>query len=397
MAAGIERLTDRQVKNTKKSLNDGGNLWILKRGESKLWAFRYTMQGKARKAGLGGYPTVTLADARKVALSYRKLIHNGVDPIDEANRLKREYGRDVPTFNQAAARYILKQRHEWRNKKHTKQWISTIRNYANPVIGSMLVTDISKVEVLKILKPIWLTKTETAKRIQGRIENILDWCIAMDYTDGANPARWQGNLDKLLQSPAKIKKLNNNGIERHHPAMPYEEVPEFYAELKAKEGFSVKALRFLILTACRSGEVLNATWDEIDIPNKTWTISAKRMKAFKEHRVPLTNDMIEILESLHVLNEYVFPGQRAGRPQSGVSMNSVMKKMGVGQYVPHGFRSSFRDWCEEQSTSSYGVIERALAHTIPNKTERAYNRGDLFNKRRELMGSWGDYVGPDNS
>ena len=392
MATGIERLTDRQVKSTKKSLNDGGNLWILKRGESKIWAFRYTMQGKARKAGLGGYPTVTLADARKVALSYRKLIHNGVDPIDEVNRLKREIARTVPTFNQAAARYILKQRHEWRNKKHTKQWLATIRNYADPVIGTKLVTDVTKADVLKILKPIWLTKTETAKRVQGRIENILDWCYAMDYIDGVNPSRWHGNLDKLLQSPAKIKRMNNNGLERHHPAMPYDELPDFYAELSSKDGISIKALRFLILTACRSGEVLNATWDEIDIQNKTWTISAARMKAYKEHRVPLTNEMIAILESLHVLNEYVFPGQRVGRPLSGVSMNSVMKKMDVGHYVPHGFRSSFRDWCEEQSSSSYGVIERALAHTIPNKTERAYNRGDLFDKRRELMTDWGDYV-----
>jgi integrase len=392
MATGIERLTDRQVKSTKKSLNDGGNLWILKRGESKIWAFRYTMQGKARKAGLGGYPTVTLVDARKVALSYRKLIHNGVDPIDEVNRLKREIARTVPTFNQAAARYILKQRHEWRNKKHTKQWLATIRNYADPVIGTKLVTDVTKADVLKILKPIWLTKTETAKRVQGRIENILDWCYAMDYIDGVNPSRWHGNLDKLLQSPAKIKRMNNNGLERHHPAMPYDELPDFYAELSSKDGISIKALRFLILTACRSGEVLNATWDEIDIQNKTWTISAARMKAYKEHRVPLTNEMIAILESLHVLNEYVFPGQRVGRPLSGVSMNSVMKKMDVGHYVPHGFRSSFRDWCEEQSSSSYGVIERALAHTIPNKTERAYNRGDLFDKRRELMTDWGDYV-----
>jgi integrase len=392
MATGIERLTDRQVKSTKKSLNDGGNLWILKRGDSKIWAFRYTMQGKARKAGLGGYPTVTLADARKVALSYRKLIHNGVDPIDEVNRLKREIARTVPTFNQAAARYILKQRHEWRNKKHTKQWLATIRNYADPVIGTKLVTDVTKADVLKILKPIWLTKTETAKRVQGRIENILDWCYAMDYIDGVNPSRWHGNLDKLLQSPAKIKRMNNNGLERHHPAMPYDELPDFYAELSSKDGISIKALRFLILTACRSGEVLNATWDEIDIQNKTWTISAARMKAYKEHRVPLTNEMIAILESLHVLNEYVFPGQRVGRPLSGVSMNSVMKKMDVGHYVPHGFRSSFRDWCEEQSSSSYGVIERALAHTIPNKTERAYNRGDLFDKRRELMTDWGDYV-----
>lgn len=397
MATSIERLTDRQVKTTKKSLNDGGNLWLLKRNNSKLWAFRYTTNGKARKAGLGGYPTVTLAEARKVALSYRQLIHKGIDPIDEVNRLRKEAGKAVPTFNQAAARYILKQRHEWRNKKHTKQWISTLRNHAIPTIGSMLVTDITKTDVLKVLKPIWLTKTETAKRVQGRIENILDWCTAMDYIEGLNPARWQGNLEKLLQSPTKIKKLNNNGVERHHPAMPYEELPNFYAELSDKQGMSVKALRFTILTACRSGEVLNAIWDEIDILNKTWTIPASRMKAFKEHRVPLTDEMISILESLHILNEYVFPGQRVGRPLSGVSMNSVMKKMNVGQYVPHGFRSSFRDWCEEKSTSSYGVIERALAHTIPSKTERAYNRGDLLDKRRDLMTDWGNYVNPDNS
>jgi integrase len=298
-----------------------------------LWAFRYTTNGKARKAGLGGYPTVTLAEARKVALSYRQLIHKGIDPIDEVNRLRKETGKAVPTFNQAAARYILKQRHEWRNKKHTKQWISTLRNHAIPTIGSMLVTDITKADVLKVLKPIWLTKTETAKRVQGRIENILDWCAAMDYTEGANPARWQGNLEQLLQSPAKIKK-KNSGIERHHPAMPYEELPAFYAELSGKSDISVKALRFTILTACRSGEVLNATWNEIDIQNKTWTIPASRMKAFNEHRVPLTDEMIDILESLHVLNEYVFPGQRIGRPLSGVSMNSVMKKMNVGQYVP---------------------------------------------------------------
>ena len=392
MATSIERLTDRQVKTTKKSLNDGGNLWLLKRKDSKLWAFRYTIKGRARKAGLGGYPTVSLASARETALSYRKLIHKSIDPIDEVNRLKQEASKTVPTFIQAAARYILKQRHEWRNKKHTKQWISTIRNHANPVIGSMLVTDITKADVLKVLKPIWLTKTETAKRVQGRIENILDWCSAMDYIEEFNPARWQGNLDKLLQSPTKIKKLNNNGVERHHPAMPYEEVPSFYAKLKNKDGFSAKALRLLILTACRSGEILNATWDEIDLPNKTWTISAHRMKAFKEHRVPLTDEMIDILESLYVLNEYVFPGQRVGRPLSGVTMIATMRKMDIGHYVPHGFRSSFRDWCEEQSTSSYGVIERALAHTIPSKTERAYNRGDLFDKRRELMTTWCNYI-----
>jgi len=398
MAKSIERLTDRQVKNAKKNLNDGGNLWLLLRRNTKVWAFRYTLNGKARKAGLGSYPTISLAEARDTAVQYRKWLKSGIDPLDEVRRIEAESKRVIPTFTSAAARFILTNRHQWKNRKHAKQWVATLRTYAKPVMGDKLVTEVTTEDVQKILSPIWNSKTETAKRVQGRIERVMDWATAMKFRAGDNPARWKGNLDMIYPAPNKVKRTNNAGTEKHHSAMPYTDVPNFYSELKNKESNSAKALRFLILTACRSGEVLNATWDEIDFDTATWTIPASRMKAGTEHRVPLTKSMVEILQSLPELNQYVFAGLRSDRPLSGMAMLVMMRKMGYVKggkhlaYVPHGFRSSFRDWCEEQSSFPHGVIERALAHTIPNATERAYNRGDLFDKRRLLMESWGGYV-----
>ena len=398
MAQGIHRLTDRQVKNATNNLNDGGNLWLLIRRETKVWAFRYMLNGKSRKPGLGSYPTVSLATARETADQYRKWLAQGIDPINERDRQQAEASRVIPTFTSAAAKFILTNRHQWKNRKHTKQWISTIRTYAKPKIGKKLVSDITTEDVQAILSPIWNSKTETAKRVQGRVETVLDWATAMKYRTGSNPARWSGNLDQIYPSPNKVKKLNNGGNEKHQLAMPYNELPDFYEHLEAKSGTSVKALKFTILTACRSSEVLNATWDEIDLNNNTWTIPASRMKAGKEHRVPLTDKMVDILESLPKLNNYVFAGNKHNRPLSNMAMLTSMRKMGYvkgGQYpayVPHGFRSSFRDWCEEQSSYPHGVIERALAHTIRNAVERAYNRGDLFDKRRTLMESWGQFV-----
>lgn len=405
MAAGIERLTDRQIKNTKKDLNDGGNLWLLRRSSGKVWAFRYMIAGKSRKAGLGSYPKVSLSSARKKAKQYRDWLQDGLDPIDEVNRLEKEKRRVVPTFKEAATTFIEKQKPEWKSEKHAKQWTATIETYANLVIGSKPVDQITKDDMLAILQPIWLEKTETAKRIQGRIENILDWCHVMEYTTAANPARWRGHLNKLLQKPTKVKKLNNNGEEKHHLAMPYPDLPAFYDLLQKKNSISAKALQFLILTACRSGEVLNATWDEVDFDNRSWTIPAGRMKGGSAHRVPLTDVTIEILQSLQEnrLNEFVFPSRKQDASLSGMAMLVMIRKMGYVKggkfpaYVPHGFRSSFRDWCEEQSSFPHGVIERALAHTIPNATERAYNRGDLFEKRRLLMEAWGDFIEPNNS
>jgi integrase len=398
MAQGIHRLTDKQIKNASKNLNDGGNLWLLIRRETKVWAFRYMLNGKSRKAGLGSYPAVSLAMAREAAAQYKQWLSQGIDPIDQRDKQQADASTVIPTFTSAAAKFILTNRHQWKNRKHAKQWISTIRTYAKPKIGNKLVTNITTEDVQAILSPIWTSKTETAKRVQGRIERVLDWATAKKYRTGDNPARWSGNLDQIFPSPNKVKKINNGGNESHQLAMPYQDLPEFLNGLEGKSGNSVKALKFLILTACRSGEVLNATWDEIDLENKTWTIPASRMKAGTEHRIPLTDNMVDILEAVPRLNEYVFAGNRHGRPLSGMAMLTMMRKMGYvkeGQYpayVPHGFRSSFRDWCEEQSSAPHGVIERALAHTIRNATERAYNRGDLFDKRRSLMESWGNFA-----
>ena len=398
MAQGIHRLTDKQIKNASKNLNDGGNLWILTRRETKVWAFRYMINGRSRKAGLGSYPAVSLAMARETAAQFRQWLSQGIDPIDQRDRQQAEAGIVIPTFTSAAAKFILTNRHQWKNRKHAKQWISTIKTYARPKIGRRLVSEITTEHVQAILSPIWNSKTETAKRVQGRVERVLDWATAMKYRTGDNPARWSGSLDQIYPSPNKVKKLNNGGNESHQLAMPYQELADFYEILEGKDGNSAKALKFLILTACRSGEVLNATWDEIDLENKTWTIPANRMKAGTEHRIPLTDKMIDILESLPRLSGYVFAGNRHGRPLSGMAMLTMMRKIGYVKggrytaYVPHGFRSSFRDWCEEQSSAPHGVIERALAHTIPNATERAYNRGDLFDKRRALMESWDKFV-----
>jgi integrase len=403
MAQGIHRLTDKQINNATKNLNDGGNLWLLIRRETKVWAFRYMLNGRSRKAGLGSYPAVSLAMAREAATQYKQWLSQGIDPMDQRDKHQAEASITIPTFTSAAARFILTNRHQWKNRKHAKQWISTLRTYAKPKIGQKLVTDITTEDVKAILLPIWNSKTETAKRVQGRIERVLDWATANKYRTGDNPARWAGRLDQIYPSPNKVKKRNNGGNESHQLAMPYQDLPAFYDSLEGKDGNSAQALKFLILTACRSGEVLNAVWDEIDIENKTWTIPARRMKAGTEHRIPLTDKIIGILESLPRLSDFVFAGNRHGRPLSGMAMLTMMRKMGYikgGQhpaYVPHGFRSSFRDWCEEQSSAPHGVIERALAHTIPNATERAYNRGDLFDKRRSLMEAWGNYVCADES
>jgi len=402
MAAGIERLTDRQVKNAKKNLNDGGNLWLLLRRDTKVWAFRYMLNGKARKAGLGSYPNVSLSEARTTASHFRGLLKQGLDPLTEAQKVTQEKNK-VPSFNSAAAQFILTNRHQWKNKKHAKQWISTLRTYAKPVIGHLRVSEITTDHIQAILNPIWTTKTETAKRLQSRIERVLDWAIALKYRTESNPARWRGNLDAIYPKPTKVKRVNNAGKEKHLLAMPYEEVSHFYSELTHIDTLASKALRLLILTACRSSEILHAQWQEIDFQHKRWVIPAERMKSGNEHRVPLTKDAIELLKSIPKLNQYVFPGVNTNKPLYGMAMLLLMRKLGFKRngpkpaYVPHGFRSSFRDWCEEQSSFPHGVIERSLAHTIPNATERAYNRSDLFDKRRLLMDTWAKFVTSPNS
>ena len=397
MATGIERLTDKQVKNAKKNLNDGGNLWLLLRRETKVWAFRYMFNGKAHKAGLGSYPKVSLVEARAAANDLRMTLKKGLNPLEEARKKAKEK-EQIPTFNSAAASFISTNRSQWKSKKHAKQWVATIKTYASPVIGDLRVSEITTDHIRHILSPIWNSKTETAKRLQSRIERILDWAIALKYRDEVNPARWKGKLDAIYPKPAKVKRVANAGKERHLLAMPYDELPNFYTQLTGIDTLASKALRLLILTACRSNEVLNARWNEIDLKHKRWIIPAERMKSGNEHRVPLAKEALQLIKTLPKNNEYLFPGTSTQKPLYGMAMLLLMRKQGFKKdglypaYVPHGFRSSFRDWCAEESSSPHGVIERALAHTIPNATERAYNRSDLFEKRRLLMDDWAKHV-----
>ncbi len=292
-------------------------------------------------------------------------------------------------------RRVRAHRRSWKNAKHARQWVRTLKTYARPVIGTKLVDAISTEDIHKILSSIWMTKTETAKRVQGRIENILDFAAAHKYRDSLNPTRWHGHLDKLLPKPTKVKTVT------HHPAMPYTEVPAFMAELSENGSVSAHALRLLILTTTRTSEVLQVQWTEFNTDEGIWIIPAERMKARREHRVPLSNSAIAVLEALPRIegNPYLFPGARHGRPLSNMALLQLMRGMGYGvsgsrgNYVPHGFRSSFRDWSGEVSSFPRDVAEMALAHSIENKVEAAYRRGDLFVKRRKLMQAWADYLG----
>lgn len=370
---------------------DGGGLrLVVSKSGAKKWVLRFTFRGKRREMGLGSYPNVGLADVRRKALRCRRQLVSGVDPI-EARRAEAE---QIPTFTTCAARYIRSHRRGWRNAKHARQWVRTLKTYARPVIGEKRVDTIATEDILRILSPIWTIKTETAKRVQGRIENILDFAAAHQYRDPLNPARWRGHLDKLLPKPSRVKKVT------HFPAMPYPEVPTFTKELSRNGSVSALALRYLILTATRTSEVLKAQWPEIDLPAGIWTLPASRMKTRREHRVPLSDSALTVLEALPRMesHSYVFPGSRHGRPLSNMALLQLMRGMGYGvkgtrgAYVPHGFRSSFRDWSGEVSSFPREVAEMALAHVVENPVEAAYRRGDLFAKRRRMMQEWADYL-----
>ncbi|MAX33932.1 MAG: integrase [Halomonadaceae bacterium] len=390
----IHKLSPRKVATAGPGKHeDGGGLRLVaSEGGAKKWVLRFTLKGKRREMGLGSFPNTSLADARRKAEHYRRLAKNGADPIQARDAEQQE--TSTPTFTSCAARYIQSHRRSWRNAKHARQWVSTLKTYARPVIGNTPVDVIDTQDIVTILNPIWASKTETAKRVQGRIENVLDYAAAHKYRDESNPARWRGHLDKLLAKPSRVKKVS------HHPAMPYEEVAVFMAELQGYTSISSKALQLLILTATRTSEVLCTQWPEIDLEKATWTIPAGRMKARREHRVPLSTQAVSLLSNLPRVkgNPYVFLGARTGKPLSNMAMLQLMRGMeyGVGgargDYVPHGFRSSFRDWSGEVSSYPRDVAEMALAHTIENKVEAAYRRGDLFEKRRSMMQDWSDFI-----
>lgn len=351
----------------------------------RSWILRYQIKGRRRDLGLGGYPDVTLAQAREAARAARAKIKLGIDPVDDARVAKAKLIQNSLTamsFAQAATQYIDTQEGSWRSAKHCQQWRNTIGAYANPIIGRMPVRDVGLAQVLAILEPIWHTKTDTGSRLRGRIQSILDWAAARGYRDEPNPARWAGHLDKLLPTPGKIRKA------AHHRALPYAELPNFMKTLADHEGMGARALEFTILTACRSGEVRGAMWAEFDLGARVWTIPAERMKAGKEHRVPLSEAAMDILtvRRAQPFCDYVFPNP-SGHPLSDMTLSAVLRRMKVAA-VPHGFRSTFRDWCAEQTDYPREVAEMALAHAIGSKVEAAYRRGDLFGKRTQLMQDW---------
>jgi integrase len=368
---------------------------------SRSWILRYQVGGKRRDMGLGGYPSVTLAQAKEAARTARALLAQGIDPIEHSraarSKLISERGTAI-TFAQAASQYIETHESSWRNVKHAQQWRNTIEAYATPIIGKVLVRDVALPQVLSILEPIWKTKTETASRLRGRIESILDWATARGYRTGPNPACWKGLLDKLLPAPGKIAKSD------HHRALPFADLAKFMKLLAAQDGLGARALEFTILTACRSGEVRGAKWEEFDLESGIWTVPAGRMKAGKEHRVPLSDAALTIVKTQkeYAFCEYVFPSSHRARnsdsegaPLSDMTLSAVLRRMKVAA-VPHGFRSTFRDWCAETTDYPREVAEMALAHAIGNKVEAAYRRGDLFDKRKQMMQDWADYVSTIN-
>jgi len=387
-------LTPLVVKNAKPGRHaDGGGLHLLvKKSGARSWVYRFMLRGKSRDIGLGaaaGLGALTLSAARDAADALRLRVKAGVDPLEERQRLSEEalaarQAAEIAgvTFKAVAEAYIAANEDGWRNAKHRQQWRNTLSTYVYPEIGEIPVSDIATAHVLKIIEPIWKAKPETASRIRGRIETVLDAAKARGYRAGENPARWSGHIAQIL--PARTR------LTRHHKALPYDQVPSFVQGLREREAVAALALAFVILTATRTSEAIAATWGEIDLGKAVWTIPAGRMKAGNEHRVPLSPRAIEILESLKPLHSsWVFPGTKGGK-LSSMAMTMLLRRMKVDATV-HGFRSAFRDWAAECTGYAHEVCEMALAHVIGNKAEAAYRRGDLFEKRRRLMADWATF------
>ena len=400
MARQVEQLTVKGVQGKRKPgyHADGAGLYLqLSRSGSKSWVFRYMLKtlsntGKpmSREMGLGSYPTISLLEARQKAAEQRKRLDQGVDPIEARNaqRLQEtlEQGRSK-TFAECATAYIEAHRAGWRNAKHADQWTNTLETYANPIIGNLPVQAIDTGLVLRVLEPIWKTKTETATRVRSRIELVLDWAKVRGYRDGDNPARWRGHLDKMFPKRSKVAPV------KHHEALPYGEAGVFMKELRSREGMAPKALEFIILTAARVSEAVNAKWDEFDLQRKLWIVPAERMKAHREHRVPLSDAAIRLLKELkdEKQSDYIFPGWKVNTPLTGAACLKLLHDMGRDDLTTHGFRSTFRDWAAEQTSFPSRIAEAALAHVVGDKTEAAYQRGDLLDKRRLLLQAWADY------
>lgn len=394
MAKKINKLSDAFIRSELKSGRycDGDGLWLqVSRYEgTKAWLFRFMLNRKEHRMGLGSLNRISLAQARKLAKECRELLVMGKNPIEERRKERRhsEQAAEAITFKQAVDQFLAVKTQEFQNPKHIAQWRSTLDEYAVKIIGKLKVAEIDERDVEKCLKPIWTTKTETASRLRGRIEAVLAWATATKHRTGENPARWKGNLEFKFQKPTKIKKVE------HHAALPYAEIGTFMADLRKRDGISPRALEFAILTAARSGEVRGATWSEIDLETRIWTIPAERMKAKKEHVVPLSAEAVALLGALPRIedNPLVFPAPR-GSVMSDMSLTAVLKRMERGDLTQHGFRSTFREWAGETTAHPREVIEHALAHKLKDKAEAAYQRGTLLPKRAVLMADWGKFCG----
>ena len=396
MARHLHRLTVAKVASLKTPglYGDGGGLWLrVAQGGTKSWIYRFTMSGKTRDCGLGSYPTVSLAGARAAADRCRQHVAAGVDPI-EARKKERAAAlgaaNPIMTFRDCATAYIASHEAGWRNPKHRQQWTNTLKTYVYPIIGNLPAASVDTEHVMKVLEPIWSAKPETASRVRGRIEEILDWARVREGRESdPNPARWRGQLDQLLPPKQKVRPV------QHRPALPFRLVPAFISELRKLDSVAARALEFGILTAMRSSEFREAEWDHIDFEKREWTTRVKLTRAnhADKFRVVLSDAALAVLEQVPRMGRWVFPGQGQGKAISDTSVRNVLRRMGYGEdeVCPHGFRSSFRDWAAETTSFPNHVVEMALAHAIPNAVEAAYRRGPLLEQRRKLMDAWAEY------
>jgi integrase len=377
---------------------DGAGLYLLVRSpQAKFWLFRYTRSGRIREMGLGpatGRTAVSLSQARAAARRLHAAVREGRDPLAEREVEKAKAQADAAkakaaamTFGEVADMYIAAHEQGWRTPKHRQQWHNTLRDYVLPAIGDLPVGSIDTGAVVKIIEPLWREKTQTASRLRGRIERILDYAKARGWRDGENPARWRGHLDHLLPGRSKVHRV------AHHAAIPWRQIGTFMQRLRQNSGISARCLEFLVLTACRSGEVRGARWEEIDLDHAVWTIPAQRMKAGREHRVPLSEPAIDVLRTMAQLGTdgFVFPGLKTAPALSDVALTKAVHIAGGNDATVHGFRSTFRDWCAETTNYPRELAEAALAHMLKDKTEAAYQRGDLLEKRRRLMAEWASF------
>ncbi|MDB5779177.1 MAG: site-specific integrase [Polaromonas sp.] len=390
MARETARLNALQVKNLTKPgyYCDGAGLYLqVSKTGSKSWIMRYTLDGKPCEMGLGSLTAFPLAEARQRATAQRKLLADGINPLakKQADVLARRMAdASIITFDKAAAAFIQANSPAWRNAKHGDQWRNTLATYASPVIGALPVSKIETAHILRILSPIWATKTETATRVRGRIEKILDWAKVQGYRTGDNPAAWRGHLSEALPKPSKVADAG------HHAALAWAEIGAFMVALRAAQGAGARAMELIILTATRTSEVLNAKWAEFDLDAGMWIIPKERMKGFREHRVPLSAAALAVLDKAKAEStggEYVFAGSKRAA-LSNMTCLATLKRMGRSDLTVHGFRSTFRDWVSESTSYPRDVAEMALAHAIEDKSEAAYRRGDLIEKRRALMSDW---------